>query len=274
MSTAAAIPVRDTVLWVEDTAELDLPAVICLHSLWLDGTMFDELVVQARGRFRVIRPDFRGQGRSAPSGEAIIDMETCAEDIEALIDLLQIRSVSLLAQSMGGDVALRLAAHRPELFRCLVMLGTSARNEPPEQIEWVRGWLESAAVTGFTGDNLVILMAVMFGESTRSNPAKQEMLKYWSARMEASPFSLWPAIRGVIERKSAVPLLNQVTVPTLIFSGTEDMPRPPAWADEVAEGLPNAKLVRLEGVGHSPLLESPEVVLSQILAFLESPRVA
>lgn len=272
MGTAAAINVRDTVLWVEDTAESDLPVVLCLHSLWLDGTMFDQLVSDARGRFRVIRPDFRGQGRSALAHDAVIDMETCADDIDALIDHLQLRSVNLVAQSMGGDVALRLAARRPEVFRSLVMLGSSARSEPPEQIEWVRSWLDAASTTGFVGENLDTLMTVMFGESTRHNPAKQEMLNYWRARMETTPLSIWPAILGVIERKSAVSLLSRVTTPSLIFSGTEDMPRPPAWADEVAAGLPNSKLIRLEGVGHSPLLEASEVVIPHILSFLEHPR--
>lgn len=272
MAQAGLLNVRDTVLWVEDTGESELPMVLCLHSLWLDHTMFDDLVRAAEGRFRFIRPDFRGQGKSAAVTADIIDMDTCADDIAALIDQLRLTSVNLVVQSMGGDVALRLVSRRPELFRCLVMLGSSARGEPPEQRAWVDTWLAQVAATGgFTGESLDTLMAVMFGETTRADAAKQAMLATWRARMEAQRLSLWPAIMGVIKRGSAVPLLPKVTTPTLVFSGEEDMPRPPAWADEVVAGLPNAQLIRLKAIGHSPILEAPDVVIPPILKFIANP---
>jgi 3-oxoadipate enol-lactonase len=274
MATAIGIGVRDTVLWVEDTGESGLPVIVCLHSLWLDRTMFDGFVEAAAGKFRLIRPDFRGQGKSAPPTSEVVDMETCADDIEALLDKMRLKSVNLVVQSMGGDVALRLAARRPDLLRSLVMLGSSARGEPPEQIAWVHEWLKRASKTGFVGESLDLLMEVMFGKTTRADPSKKEMLDYWRARMEASPLSLWPAIVGVVERKSAVALLAKIETPTLVFSGDEDMPRPPAWADEVATGLQNSKLIRLARVGHSPMLESPGTVIPQILEFFDSPMVS
>ena len=67
MSSARGVPVRDTILWVEDTGEVDLPVILCLHSLFVDGRMFEGLVREAKGRFRVVRPDFRSQGSSAPA---------------------------------------------------------------------------------------------------------------------------------------------------------------------------------------------------------------
>ena len=231
MPQAGPVNVRDTVLWVEDTGESELPAVLCLHSLWLDRTMFDDLAGAAEGRFRFVRPDFRGQGKSAAATADIIDMDTCADDIAALIDQLRLTAINLVVQSMGGDVALRLVSRRPELFRCLVMLGSSARGEPPEQRAWVDTWLAHAAATGgFTGESLDTLMAVMFGETTRADAAKHVVLAPWRDRMAAQRLSLWPAIMGVIKRGSAVPLLPEVTTPTLVFSGEEDMPRPAASA--------------------------------------------
>ncbi|MEF0943988.1 alpha/beta fold hydrolase [Rhizobium sp. BR 362] len=271
MASAIGISVRDTVLWVEDTGETHLPAVVCLHSLWLDGTMFGDLVKAAAGKFRVIRPDFRGQGQSAPPTTEIIDMETCALDIEALIEKLGLTSVNLVVQSMGGDVAIRMAARRPEAYRSLIMLASSARGGEIDELDFVRQWLQNSYQTGFVGDSLQLLREVMFGVTTRKTVSKQVMLKHWSNMLEASPRSLWPAIRGVIERESAVDLLPRITTPSLVFSGEEDVARPPAWADEVVENLPNARLVRLKAIGHSPILEAPELVIPQIVAFLENP---
>ena len=120
------------------------------------------------------------------------------------------------------------------------------------------------------GDALQTLREIMFGASTRKDPAKQAMLKHWSDKMEASPHSLWPAIRGVTERESAVELLPRITTPTLVISGTEDLPRPPAWSDEVVAHIPNSRLFRLERVGHSPVLEAPEQVIPEILRFVDT----
>lgn len=111
------IAVRDTILWVDDTGERDLPPVVCLHSLFLDGTMFDGLVERARGQFRVIRPDFRGQGSNAPALGDIVTMDDCADDVLALIEAMKLPPVNLVAASMGGDVAVHMVAGRTDLFR-------------------------------------------------------------------------------------------------------------------------------------------------------------
>ena len=118
MANAKGVNVRDTVLWVEDTGETELPPVLCLHSLFLDGTMFGALAAAAAGRYRVIRPDFRGQGRSAPATGDIVDMEACAADIEALIELMGLKDVNLVVQSMGGDVALAPGGAEAGLTPC------------------------------------------------------------------------------------------------------------------------------------------------------------
>jgi pimeloyl-ACP methyl ester carboxylesterase len=268
------IDVDDTVLWVEDTGERDLPVVLCLHSLFLDGRMFDAFVEAAAGRYRVIRPDFRGQGRSAPATTPLVDMDTCAADMAALVEKLDLRDVNLLMQSMGGDVGFRLLARAPDRFRAAVVLGSSACAEPPEQLERFRKWVDDACSGGFVGETLDMTMEIMFGETTRKDPAKQETLAKWRDRMAALPGSLRPAMSGVIERGSALDLLPGIRIPILVFSGAEDLPRPPAWADEMAAGLPNAKLVRLQKIGHSPILEAPDLVIPQILAFFDDPNVS
>ncbi|MFC3225642.1 alpha/beta fold hydrolase [Marinibaculum pumilum] len=275
MGRTTGIRVRDTILWFDDSGESDLPVVLCLHSLWLDRTMFDGFAAAARGRFRVVRPDFRGQGQSAPATEEVVTMEECADDMEAFIEALGLKEVHLLAQSMGGDVALRLVAKRPDLFASLTMAGSSARGEPEEQMAWIESYIESARRQGgFKGENLDTLMGIMFGESTRNDPSRQAMLQHWRDRMSATNLSLWPAILGVGYRKGILHLLSGIATPTLIISGAEDPVRPPAWSDEVAAGLQNARLVRVPKVGHSPTLEAPEQVLPQILDFIGERALA
>jgi len=128
--------------------------------------------------------------------------------------------------------------------------------------------LNEAAVTGFVGDYLEILMSIMFGATTRAKPEARPMLDHWRTRMALLPGSAWPAMFGVLERPSAVALLARITVPTLLFSGTDDIARPPDWGQEVADGVKDARFTVLDGVGHSPILEVPEIVIPRVLAFL------
>lgn len=263
------MPLADGEIHVEDTGEQELPAILCLHSLFLDSRMFDGLAAAAQGRFRVVRPDFRGQGRSvAASGEAV-SMERCTDDTEAVIDGLGLGPVHVVAQSMGGDVAIRLAARRPAGVRSMVLLGSSARAEPPENVAQFSPIADAVAAHGFVGEILETTMAIMFGATARADPARAETIALWRSRIAALPRELAPAIRGVIARAGVVDLLGAIASPVLVVSGEEDVARPPAWADEVVDGLPQAELWRLPATGHSPVLEDPDRVLPRVLAFLQ-----
>ncbi len=268
MAFANGIQVRDTILWVRDTGEPDLPSIICLHSLFLDGSMFDALISAAAGRFRIIRPDFRGQGSSAPATERSVSMDCCAEDMNALIDLLGVAPASLIGASMGGDVAIRMLASRPELFSSLVLMGSSARGEPDEQKTHFTDLLDRTVATGFSGDDLELLMSIMFGATTRARSEAQAMLAHWGARIGQLPPSVWPTMYGVVDRQSVVSFLPRITVPTLVYSSDEDVARPTEWSQEVGNGISGAKLMSLSGVGHSPILEAPEIVIPQTLEFI------
>ncbi|PQM29103.1 alpha/beta hydrolase [Sphingopyxis lindanitolerans] len=268
MTIRQGIAVRDTILWVEDTGEPNLAPIVCLHSLFLDGRMFDDLVPAAAGRFRVVRPDFRGQGGSAPATEATVSMECCAEDMIALIEAMALPPVHLAAASMGGDVAVRMLARRPELFRSVVMMGSSVRSEPPEQMANFRGLLDRTIEDGFVGDDLEMMMAIMFGATTRAKPEAQAMLAHWCSRIGFLTRSSWPAMYGVLERGDAANLLPLVTVPALVYSSEDDIARPIEWSREVADGIRGARLVPLQGVGHSPILEASAVVIPEMLAFM------
>jgi pimeloyl-ACP methyl ester carboxylesterase len=267
MTKSDIIEVNGTNLFVQDTGEEDLPVVLCLHSLFLDGRMFDGFVEAAAGQFRVVRPDFRGQGRSDLDAVDLIHLDTLVDDMLELIEKLGLKDINLLAQSMGGDVGFRLVAHQQELFRRMAVVGSSARSEPADQLDTFREWTDNVGEQGFVGDTLEETMAIMFGETTRNDPDNAEFMELWRDRITAVPRRLRPAMAGVIERESALDLLPQITIPVLIFSGREDLPRPPEWSDEVAERLPNAELFRLEKIGHSPTLEAPELVLPKILEF-------
>lgn len=256
-------------LFVEDSGEPDLPVVLCLHSLFLDGRMFEDFAQAAVGRFRIVRPDFIGQGRSPQTSLDEIDMDRNAEDIIALLDEMALDRVEILAQSMGGDVALRVAHRRPELVRSMALLGSSACAEPPDQLCRFRQWVADAMAQGFRDDVLDYTMAIMIGSVTLQDPTRARAVEQTRARIAELTPDLRPAMVGVVERASIEHVLEDITCPVLIVSGELDKPRPPEWSDRMHARLPNSRLWRLEGIGHSPIIEAPELVLPALLDFFD-----
>lgn len=244
------------------------PAILCLHSLFLSPTMFDQLNEDIGQRAKLICPTFPGQADRLHEPTDIVTMDACALDVLSTVDRLGIERFSIVAQSMGGDVAFRIAAKYPARVERLVLMGASARAEPPEQKAAFAASAERVARDGFGPELVDFVMGVLFGRSTLADPRMAAML----ARIRQQLGSIGPnfvhASRGVVERESVVDLLSQVRAPSLVISGTEDPVRPPAWSDELFDGLPDCQLWRLKGVGHSPLLEAPALVNPRIIAFL------
>lgn len=254
-------------LFVADTGEADLPVVLCLHSLFLDQSMFNDLTKAANGRFRMVRPDFRGQGAN-PDASELVSMDQCANDVLALIERLGLDRVHVVAQSMGGDVAVRVTARRPDLVDRLVLLGSSAREEPAENLAAFGPIADEVERTGFVGEILETTMQIMFGETIRTDPSRTDIVANWRGRIAALSPGLAHAVRGVVERPSAVAMLPDVLATTLVVSGGEDLARPPAWSEELVELIPDAELWSLPRTGHSVILEQPDLVGNRVLNFL------
>lgn len=248
------------------------PAVLCLHSLFLDGTMFEAWAEHVSDQLFVVAPDFRGQG-SSPNRQThpTLDMEIYAEDttllVDALTDRFGMQRFGILAQSMGGDVALRVAHASPDLVSAIALLGSSACAEPTEQLRDFRDWVQGVEQSGFTGETLQYTLEVMLGSSCRSDPTRSEIVQQMLASLAQLDQTLLPAMRGVVERSSVLADLPAIQVPTLIISGSEDWARPPQWSIDMHQLLPRSELVQLDGVGHSPILEAPDLVFDKLREF-------
>lgn len=109
----AMIAVNGTELHVQDVGPRDAPALLFCHSLFFDADMFAAQVERFSGEYRVVSYDSRGQGRSAAATLEEQGMDTLAEDAAALIEQLGLAPCHVIGNSMGGFIALRLAARRP-----------------------------------------------------------------------------------------------------------------------------------------------------------------
>jgi pimeloyl-ACP methyl ester carboxylesterase len=106
--------------------------VVLIHGHPFDRTLWAPQVAALRGRFRVLAPDLRGFGGS-PVTPGCVLMRELAADIEELLAALGITRAAAVGFSMGGLVAMELAAAAPERYWALGLVATTA--EPPSPLD-------------------------------------------------------------------------------------------------------------------------------------------
>lgn len=215
-------------------------------------------------RYRVIRYDLRGFGKSAlPMGESY----SHAEDLKALLVHLGVGRAHLLGRSMGGDVALEFALTYPESTGALILQDStlSGHRWSSEFFTSLKVVRQRAAEAGVEGAR------ELWGAHPLFAPARER--SELAARLKQSllEYSGWHWVNRDPMRVSDVltaQRLGEVRVPTLVVVGERDLLDFKAIADALAVRIPGARKVVLPGVGHLANMEDPQRFNDVVLEFL------
>lgn len=218
--------------------------------------------------YRVATVDLRGHGESSV-GWADHSETAVADDLIALAQHLG-RSgerAVLVGNSYSGGAAVVAAARGPELFAGLVLSGAFVRDVPQNAVQRAAGWLISRAPLGRPLWNAYVpslypsSKPADFGEYHRALKANLA---------EPGRFAAVAAMAGAGHR-AAEAALPSVSAPALVVMGTKDpdFPDPAAEARLTAESLgARADVVLVDGAGHYPHAERPDVVSPAVREFL------
>jgi 3-oxoadipate enol-lactonase len=263
--------VNGTTLHYELDGPDDAPVIVFSHSLFFDSAMFVHQVDGLGDRYRVLRYDHRGQGRSAAAGsQDELDMDTLTEDLSALLTALDIDRAHIAGNSMGGFIALRMAARHPDQTASAIVLGSSAEEE--HKLADFEPLVEHLKVHG-TGDVIDTLMHIMFGDDTLgADPASDTGTERdrWRASMLELPPAIGLAAHGVIHRGPVLSELADCQVPMLVLAGETDHAYEQALSEHIATTAPEARWQVVAGAGHSVALEQPAAVNDAIDAWVGS----
>ena len=137
------IPANGTQLFYDVTGPTGAPVVVFSNSLGTTLEMWDAQVRALSSRYRCLRYDTRGHGRS-PVVEGPLSIDTLADDLLGLLDALAVEKAHVVGLSLGGMTAQAFAVRYPHRLTSLVLMATSAHLPPPElwndRIETVRGF--------------------------------------------------------------------------------------------------------------------------------------
>ena len=237
------------------------PRVVFLNSLGTDCRIWDDLIREIGGRIHSLRYDQRGQGLTqSPDGPCTI-MDH-AEDLAGLLDSLRWRPAVLCGLSIGGMIAMAVAAHRPDLVRGLVLADTADLIGPREfwdsRISQVRaGGLEPLAAT---------VMERWFGASYRRE--QPVAVRGWTALLARAPVNGYLGSCAALRDADLGGLLGDVKVPAVCICGSEDQATPTEAVMSLARRLPEATYGEIAGAGHLSPVERPDEFGQIVLQFL------
>jgi pimeloyl-ACP methyl ester carboxylesterase len=252
------------------------PAIVFAHSFLCDGSMFAHQVAALQSRWRVINVDLRGHGRSGAALNPVSFYEL-ADDVIAILDAEGVDWAVWAGLSMGGFTALRAVLTRPERVRALVLMDTDAGADT------IGNRVQSVLMRGVVrtfGMSAVVsrMMTIMFGRTTL---AEQPALcdAYRRRFLTSDMRSMLTVARALSARDNLLPKLGQISCPTLVIVGEEDMALPVELSRRLAAGIRGAELLVVPRVGHLSAVEAPALLTQAIERFvdpfaLESQRAA
>jgi len=245
-------------IWHDLHGDADAPVLVLPCSLGTSRELWDPAPYTEH--FRVLRYEHRGHGESeAPAGP--YTMEELAEDALALLDDLDVERASWIGLSLGGMVAMWIAAFAPERIGRLVLACTTARVPSP------RMYAERAVTVREQGTDPVA-DAVVSRWFTAAAP--ETLRRRFRAILVATPAEGYAGCCEAVAGWDFRNRLAEVAAPTLVVAGAEDESIPAADTDLLVARIPGARGAVLEGAAHLANLERPEAFADAALAHLEA----
>jgi 3-oxoadipate enol-lactonase len=237
------------------SADGDGEPVALVHAGIGDQRMWEPLLARLTPRRLVIRYDMRGYGQTVSEAGSFSPVD----DLVAVLDALELASVTVVGASFGGLIALSAAALAPARVRALVLLGSLVPGvEPSPEMEQYAGE-EEKAFEALDLDAAVELNLGMWLDRTNRDPEVRALVADMTRR------SLELQLAAEPEPELPELDLSAIETPTTIAIGTGDVSDFQEMAELLAGELPDATLHRIEGAGHLLALERPNEVAELIL---------
>jgi 3-oxoadipate enol-lactonase len=243
--------------------------VVFLHEGIADSRMWDPQWTSFAQRYRLVRCDLAGFGRTPIERVPL----THARDVAELLGELRTARAGLIGCSLGGRVALELAVAHPELVRALVLCGAGLPDFEWSDAVRTYGAAEDEAVARGDLDAATELNMRMWVDGPRRSPEDVDPgVRAAMAEMQRHALELQGPRWSELDEDLLVPdvaaRLGEVRAPTLVLVGEEDVEDMHRIADTLAASIPDARRATIPGAAHVPNLEQPAAFDALVLEFL------
>lgn len=238
------------------------PVVVMSNSLMSDASMWDPTVPALIDKYRVIRYDTRGHGRTevAPGPYSI---GLLGDDLVALMDALGVERAHLVGLSMGGMICQYVGANRPERVLSLSLCDTAS--EMPPRAMWEER-LAIARELGAPGLVDATIKRWFVGAFIEREPAQIETVR---RMILGTPIEGYMACAGAIRDMAQTTMLLKIKAPTLIIVGRDDPACTLAQATVLKRMIDGAQFVVLDDAAHLANIEQPVAFNRALRDFLD-----
>jgi 3-oxoadipate enol-lactonase len=248
------VNVNDFDLSYNDVGEGDIP-VVFLHGFPFDKTMWQAQLDYLQTTHRVIACDIRGFGKSTDE-ESHLGMDLFANDLILFIEKLGLEKVIICGLSMGGYIALNAMKRFPSRFEALILCDTQCVADTHEVKVNRYKTIEDIKEYGVTNFNQGFIKKVFHEDSLTNKPELVEQLR--SVVFSNSEHIITQGLTALAERSETCSFLDEISIPTLIICGKEDVVTPLDESKFMNKHIKGSVLHVISNAGHVSNLEEPE----------------
>jgi 3-oxoadipate enol-lactonase len=240
------------------------PTLVLLHGFSFDTTVWDDQIDAFSSKYRVLRYDLRGFGRSTSAEVAY----THAGDLKALLDHLKIQEAYFAGLSLGGGAVINFTLTYPGIARAIILVAPSLGGFAwSSKIATAQTSLQSRArQQGLEIARKIWLRQTVFRYAMNNKPVAARL------REMVGRYSGWHWVHGDLGKPlvpPAIERLGEIRVPTLVLVGDADAPDQLRIADTLERRITGARKIVFPGVGHLANMETPSLFNNHVLEFLE-----
>jgi 3-oxoadipate enol-lactonase len=241
-------------------------AVVLAHAIGCDRRMWEDLAGRLAARWRVLRIDTRGHGRS-PVPPRPYTLGELAADALAVLDRLGVARAHWVGLSMGGMIGQAFAlAHGDRLGR-LVLANTTSSYGPEGRAMW-HSRAKLVAEGGLAAIAHMVEARYFSSEFRKAHPG---VVAATMQRFLETPVEGYLGCCDAIAELDFAAELPRIHHRTLVIAGGADAGTPPAMSEEIAAKIPGARLAVLPGAAHLSAAEEPLAFASLVKDFLAAP---
>ena len=238
-------------------------AVVFANSLGTDFRMWDGVVERLPKDVPTLRYDKSGHGLSESGAQTIADH---AADLAGLMDGLGLRQALVCGVSVGGMIAQRLAATRPELAAGLILSNTGYK------IGTVDSWNDRIAMVEDSGLAKIADAVLERWFSQGFRHSQPDLVGGYRMMLSRTPALGYAAVCAAIRDADLAAQTTEIECPVLCIAGGADQATPPDVVRSLADKISGARYHLINEVGHIPSIEAPEEMAALVRQELEVPK--
>jgi 3-oxoadipate enol-lactonase len=238
--------------------------VLLLHGLGGDHTVWNAVIPEISGSFRVLAPDLRGHGRSPSPEGSKFSFDELEADLLAYLDRAQVARAHLVGLSAGGFLSLRLALDHPDRVRSLALIGAGLYCDKHTQAIGER-WAETYRDEGYEAYVLRLVKDLYYPDWAEAHLDVLDKLRDAWKGVDLQGIVRWGlAVRDFDVR----PRIGRLRTPTFVMHGMDDQVVDVSHARLLRQSISDCEMKLLAQTGHMVPIERPEETAAALRGWL------